>query len=85
MRQTHSDAAKTQVFLAASQDIPEKYVHGEFWMPQWSWAWQQWTGCRKEDLATEMAKDEEEWKRCWEFCEEVVSKANRRTLPYQSV
>lgn len=74
MRQSSKDAAKTQVFLAASEDIPEKYVHGEYWIPRWNW-WQQYVGCIKEDLVTDLAKDEDEWRKLWEFCEERVAKS----------
>jgi len=72
MRQTPQDAAKTQVFLSASSVVCEKDVHGEYWVPKLSWT-QRYVGSQKLELKTSLAKDEAEWKRLWEFCEEAVT------------
>lgn len=73
MRNSARDAAKTQVFLSASGVVKESSVHGEFWAATWSWR-QAYTGTRKEELATALAKDENEWRLLFEFCEKAVAK-----------
>jgi hypothetical protein len=74
MRNSARDAAKTQVFLSASKQIRERNVHGEYWAPTWSLR-QKYTGSQKEELRTALAKDEEEWKLLWDFCEDATAKA----------
>jgi hypothetical protein len=73
MRDSVSDAARTQVFLSASSQIQEKAVHGEYWVPTWSWR-QRYTGSVNEELSTNLAKDTEEWKRLWNFCQDAISR-----------
>ena len=67
------DAAKTQVFLSASALVRENSIHGKFWAATWSWR-RAYTGTRKEELATALAKDEDEWRLLFEFCAEAVAK-----------
>lgn len=73
MRNSPQDAAKTQVFLSASALIRENKVHGEFWAATWSWR-QKYTGTRQEQLTTALAKDEDEWRLLFDFCEQAVVK-----------
>jgi hypothetical protein len=73
MRTSARDAARTQVFLSASNKIREKKVHGEYWAPTWSWR-QTYSGSQKEELRTTLAKDEKELKLLWNFCKDAVSK-----------
>jgi hypothetical protein len=75
MRNSASDAAKTQVFLSSSKTIREKSIHGEYWAPVWKW--QKYVGSAKEELRTGLARDEGEWKRLWDFCEDAVAKAGK--------
>lgn len=70
---TAQDAAKTQVYLAASKDIIERDVHGEYWVPQWSWTLK-YKGCHKEEL-TSLGQDKQERQRLWQFSEEAVKAA----------
>jgi len=79
MRQSSKDAAKTQVFLSASEDVKELYVHGEYWVPRWNW-WQQYVGCVKEELGTEDSRDEREWGQFWEFCAGIEGKTDGAVL-----
>lgn len=78
MRKAFKDAAKTQVSLSASPEVREKDVHGHYWSPMWLYPmWprrQQYLGSQKEELSTELSKDEEEWNRLWEFCEGAAAK-----------
>ncbi len=74
MRQTPQDSAKTQMVLSASKIVRETDVHGEYWAPKWSWT-QSYIRSEKLELKTNLAKDEEEWRRLWEFCENAVVKA----------
>lgn len=74
LRNSTLDAAKTQVYLSASKQTSEEEVHGQYWSPKLSWM-QYYLGSQKEELVTALAKDESEWRRLWEFCEEASSKA----------
>ncbi|KAI9798312.1 MAG: hypothetical protein M1833_004884 [Piccolia ochrophora] len=67
------DSAKTQVHLAASQDVRERKSHGEHWMPRWSWT-RAYKGCRPEAL-TSLGKNEQEQKKLWQFSEQAVQRA----------
>jgi hypothetical protein len=63
------DAAKTQVFLAASKTV---HVHGEYWSPVFSWS-MRYCGCRSVEI-TKLAADEGEQGKLWAFCEQVVKR-----------
>jgi len=67
------DAAKTQVYLAASREIREKNVHGEYWVPTWTWT-QAYNGSKKQNL-TALGKNEEEQRKLWDVSEEAMKKA----------
>ena len=69
---TNADSAKTQVYLAASDDVRDTDVKGQYWVPVWSWT-NRYIRCRREDL-TAVAKDEEGQKKLWETSEEAVGK-----------
>ena len=73
MRHSTHDAAKTQVYLSASKQICDEKAHGQYWCPRFSWR-QDYLGSYKEELTTTLAKDEREWTRLWDFCEEASSK-----------
>ena len=68
------DTAKTQTFLAASPEVVSQDIHGEYWVPSWSWN-RKYQSCHKEALNT-VAMDEEEQKRLWEVSKEVTTRAN---------
>lgn len=70
---TVADAAKTQTVLAASKRVVEEDVHGEYWAPTWSWT-QVYKGTGKGSMSALM-KDEDEWRKLWEFSEGAVRKA----------
>lgn len=70
---TIPDSAKTQVYLAASREIVERDVHGEYWIPSWSWTLK-YKGCHKEEL-TALGRNEEEQKKLWLFSEKAVAEA----------
>ncbi|KAI9859809.1 MAG: hypothetical protein M1830_006286, partial [Pleopsidium flavum] len=67
------DAAKTQVYLAASKQIRVKNVHGEYWAPTWTWT-QAYNGSQKQKLIV-LAENEREEKKLWEVSEEAINKA----------
>ena len=67
------DASKTQTYLAASAQILQQDVHGQFWAPVWSWT-QRYLRCRAASL-TELARDEEKQKQLWAFCERATDMA----------
>jgi NAD(P)-dependent dehydrogenase (short-subunit alcohol dehydrogenase family) len=67
---TAMDAAKTQVYLAAGREVRERDVHGEYWMPVFSWNGR-FCGCEAQEIA-KAARDEGEWAKLWSFCEEAV-------------
>jgi NAD(P)-dependent dehydrogenase (short-subunit alcohol dehydrogenase family) len=73
LRNSTKDAAKTQVTLSASKKVGEEKVRGEFWVPIFDWRGY-YVRSEKEELATELARDEEEWKRLWDCCEGAVAK-----------
>ncbi|KAI9848151.1 MAG: hypothetical protein M1837_000825 [Sclerophora amabilis] len=67
------DGAKTPTYLAASEEVRNREVHGEFWRPTWSWTWA-FTGSRKQEL-TPLARDEEEQRKLWIYSREAVQEA----------
>ncbi|KAI4099297.1 MAG: hypothetical protein LQ339_006089 [Xanthoria mediterranea] len=67
------DASKTQTYLAASGQVLQQDVHGQFWAPVWSWT-QRYLRCRAAPL-TELARDEEKQKQLWAFCERATDMA----------
>jgi len=73
MRNSTLDAAKTQVTLSASKRVSDEKVGGEFWAPVFNWRGS-YLRSEKEELVTELANDEEEWKRLWDCCESAVKK-----------
>ncbi|KAL8766452.1 MAG: hypothetical protein Q9209_006746 [Squamulea sp. 1 TL-2023] len=64
------DASKTQTYLAASAQIRQQGIRGQYWVPVWSWR-QRYLRCRAEEL-TGLAKDEEEQKKLWVFSERAM-------------
>jgi hypothetical protein len=71
------DTAKTQTFLAASPEVVSKDIHGEYWVPSWTWN-RKYQSCHKESLST-LAMDNEEQKKLWEVSEEVTSRGKSTT------
>lgn len=71
---TVEDACKTQTYLAASAQIPQQDVHGQYWAPVWSWT-QRYLRCGVEQL-TELARDEEKQKELWAFSERAMEKGS---------
>ena len=69
---TNEDAAKTQVYLAASGKINQEDVTGQYWVPTWSWTLR-YVDCGPEEL-TKLGKDLDGHRRLWEFSEEAVGK-----------
>ena len=65
---TNEDAAKTQTWLAASKEVRDKGVKGEYYAPEWSWTLR-WLRCKTEPL-TSLGNDQGEQKKLWEFSEE---------------
>ena len=70
---TNEDAAKTQVFLAASERVREENKSGQYWAPVWSWT-NRFVKCEPEEL-TKLGKDVDGQKRLWEFSEGAVGQA----------
>ena len=71
---TSEDVAKTQVYLAASKEIREKDVHGQYWTPTVTWR-QRYAQCHDQGL-TALGKDEEEQRKLWKFSEAALKKYN---------
>ena len=72
---TVEDSAKTQVWLAASRQVKERDIHGQYWVPLFSWRnW--YLNCQQEEL-NPVAKDEKEQRKLWEFSEKALEKAER--------
>ena len=69
---TVEDAAKTQVWLAASEKVTSNNVHGQYWEPTWSWL-NYYRGCKQAEV-TPLAADEEERKRSWDFSVDAIRK-----------
>lgn len=70
---TVEDAAKTQVYLAASKDVREKDIHGEYWQAIWTWT-RAYSGVTSEEQ-TALGKDEEEQKKLWDVSEAAMKEA----------
>jgi NAD(P)-dependent dehydrogenase (short-subunit alcohol dehydrogenase family) len=77
LRNSTLDSAKTQVVLSASKRVGEEKVRGEFWAPIFSWLGY-YQGSQKEELVTQLARDEEEWRKLWERCESAVAEYDAR-------
>lgn len=75
LRNSTSDAAKTQIVLSASKKIREDKIHGEFWVPVFSWGGY-YLRSQKEEITSTLANDEDEWRKLWDFCEEAVNKSS---------
>ena len=72
---TVEDSAKTQVWLAANRQVKERDIHGQYWVPLFSWRnW--YLSCQQEEL-NPVAKDEKEQQKLWEFSEKALEKADR--------
>ncbi|KAL8701844.1 MAG: hypothetical protein Q9224_000311 [Gallowayella concinna] len=71
---TVEDASKTQTYLAASPRIREQEVHGQYWVPIWSWT-QRYIRCQAEEL-TKLGEDKEEAKKLWAFSERATETGN---------
>lgn len=71
---TNEDAAKTQTYLAASREVKEKNIHGQYWAPVWSWTYT-YVSCKEELPLTDLAKDREEQRKLWDFSEKALQKA----------
>ncbi|KAI9749564.1 MAG: hypothetical protein M4579_006826 [Chaenotheca gracillima] len=68
-----SDAAKTPVYLAASSEVQERGVHGEYWQPTWTWT-RAFKSTGKGTL-TAVAQDQEEQEKLWDRSQEAVEEA----------
>ena len=71
---TNADSAKTQTFLAASQAVKEKNIHGQYWTPVWSWT-STYVSCKEDLPLTNLGNDQEEQKKLWYFSEKALKKA----------
>ena len=69
---TVEDGAKTQTYLAASKEIREQNVHGQYWAPSWSWT-RRWVGSGQQEL-TDLAKDDEEQRKVWKWSEGICGR-----------
>ena len=67
------DTAKTQTYLAASKEIKESNVHGEYWAPVWTWGWN-YVETKEEKLGG-VQNDEKRQQELWEFSEKAVEAA----------
>ncbi|KAI9839377.1 MAG: hypothetical protein M1838_004344, partial [Thelocarpon superellum] len=56
------DSARCEVFLAASKEVADKDINGEYWEPTWSWS-QRYTGCKVIKNVTPLAVNVEEQKK----------------------
>lgn len=72
LRNSTSDAAKTQIVLSASRKVREDEVHGEFWVPIFSWRGY-YLRSQREKITSVLANDEDEWAKLWKFCEKAVT------------
>ncbi|KAI9828985.1 MAG: hypothetical protein M1832_000008 [Thelocarpon impressellum] len=70
---TTADAAKTQVYLAASKDVKESGVSGKYWEPVFSWM-NAYKSCKVASLGA-LAQDQQEQEKLWLYSEEAVKKA----------
>ncbi len=73
-------AAKTPVWLAVSNQIADKKVHGEYWRPDWALWDLRYRGCYPPYLRAYVL-DRKAHRRCWEFSERAVAKACGEQLP----
>ena len=71
---TTEDAAKTSVYLAASKEIKEKRVHGQYWAPIWNWT-SRYVACKEDLPLTPLGSDREEQRKLWDFSEKALQKA----------
>ena len=71
---TNYDSAKTQTYLAASQEVKEKNIHGQYWKPIWSWTLTYIT-CKEDLPLTDLGNDQEEQRKLWDFSEKALQKA----------
>jgi NAD(P)-dependent dehydrogenase (short-subunit alcohol dehydrogenase family) len=70
---TTLDSAKTQTFLAASKTVVDGNVHGQYWMPNFSWNGY-YVNCGPGKM-TQLSEDVEERQKLWDFSEKAVEKA----------
>ena len=70
---SNADSARAQVYLAASKDVRENNIHGQFYVPVFSWS-QRYLACHRQEL-TSLAKDQEEQKKLWKFSEKAMREA----------
>ncbi|KAL8835364.1 MAG: hypothetical protein Q9170_003353 [Blastenia crenularia] len=73
---TVEDASKTQTYLAASARISEQDVHGQYWVPVWSWM-QRYVRCQAEAL-TDLGSNQGEQRKLWDFSERALQDSSRR-------
>ena len=69
------DSGKTQTYLAAAKEIPEKNVHGEFWEPQFSWL-RNYKSCHKGSWPA-VVDDEAAQERLWNETEKLIESAKK--------
>lgn len=62
-----------QTYLAASEEVAQKQISGEYFTPVWSWTLA-YKDC-KVDKLNDLSKDEEEQEKLWAFSEEAVKTA----------
>ena len=71
---TTQDSAKTQTYLAASREVQERNIHGQYWAPIWSWN-SKYVECKEDIPLTELGSDQEEQEKLWKFSERALQKA----------
>ena len=67
------DSAKTQTYLAAREDVMTKGIRGQYLTPVWNWLLR-YKDVKAEPLS-DLASDQEEQRKLWEFSEEAVKTA----------
>ncbi len=63
---TNEDSAKTSVYLAASKEVKENHIHGQYWAPIWSWT-SRYVACKEDLPLTKLGADREEQAKLWDF------------------
>lgn len=71
---TNDDSAKTQTYMAASNEIKEKDIHGQYWAPIWSWT-STYVSCKEDSPLTSLGGDQGEQTKLWDFSERALKKA----------
>ncbi|MCJ1308453.1 hypothetical protein MMC25_002106 [Agyrium rufum] len=76
--QTNADSAKTQVYLAASDDIKRNDSHGEYWEPLLSWR-RFYYSCSRKELFP-IGKNLAEQEKLWDFSQQAIDMVQSREM-----